>query len=39
MDERAESLIDACMAKDITAVKELIALRSDINYIDEARCF
>ena len=35
MDDRAESLIDACTEQDLPALRGLLALRVDVNYVDE----
>ena len=34
-DERAESLIDACTESDLASLRGLLALRIDVNYVDE----
>ena len=34
-DERAESLIDCCTDRDLPSLKALLAMRVNVNYVDE----
>jgi len=37
IDEQAEELIDSCMDRDLQNLKALIAVRTNVNYVDEVR--